>query len=256
LSVQVGTSATSNLRNAIAHVDGIADQALAHARRALEMHAALLRFNETTVSIESLRTVLLAQRTLGALSSQIRTASSTCQKQAASLIESLAHHVLAYADRALDPHSTLLKSNASIVASESSRVVRVESRSLDSQSQEVTKSSNTNLKKATSQIENVVSTMPPLVTLHVRIADKKLLQILESMLTSVAATFRADQTRIGHLQELVNAHDPNAVLRRGSSITLDENGRAIKDAASLQLGASILTKFGKGRVRSSVTEKE
>jgi exodeoxyribonuclease VII large subunit len=59
-----------------------------------------------------------------------------------------------------------------------------------------------------------------------------------------------------HLGSLFSAMDPSRTLRRGYSITMDSKGRAIVDAASIRKGASITTVLAKGRVVSTVKDKE
>ena len=64
------------------------------------------------------------------------------------------------------------------------------------------------------------------------------------------------QDRMEHLGSLFSAMDPSRTLRRGYSITMDSKGRAIVDAASIRKGASITTVLAKGRVVSTVKDKE
>jgi exodeoxyribonuclease VII large subunit len=59
-----------------------------------------------------------------------------------------------------------------------------------------------------------------------------------------------------HLESLFSAMDPSAVLKRGFSITTDSAGRVITDAAGIGLGESITTRLSRGRIASTVTDKE
>lgn len=55
------------------------------------------------------------------------------------------------------------------------------------------------------------------------------------------------------LQELrVRAADPQTILKKGYSLTLDENGKVVKGAAGLTSGARITTRFADGDIRSIV----
>ena len=254
-SLQVGTSAASALKYEATQAENISDQMRAHARRALDTHSTLLKFSTMALSKEPLRAVHLLLRTLENLSSETAAAGMNALKQAISWIDNTTQQVLVYADCALDPHQALLKNEMASIVAESSRAVKAQTRTLDLLIRDASDSSEITLKEAASQIENIISGLPPLVNLHLRIADKKLRQLLDSMSASVATSIRADHAKIDHLRDLVNAHDPETVLRRGFSITFDESGRAIKDATAIPLGSSIMTKLANGQLRSSVTEK-
>ncbi len=54
----------------------------------------------------------------------------------------------------------------------------------------------------------------------------------------------------------LSALNPLEILSRGYSVTCDEEGRPIVDAAELSTGQSITTRFGSGRVVSTITSIE
>ncbi len=256
LSEQVAISSKINLKQAVSETDNITDQLLAHARRALDPHASLLSASLRIVAVQPTRVVQTLDRFLGTLSQEIALSSMTTLRQAESRNEAAANQIAAHARRALAPHIALLTASARMVSDEPSRVIQSLDRILGALSQEVATSSSASLKKATTQAESVVHAISPLVTLHLRIADKKLLQMLEGILTGFSVRIRSEEARIHHLGDLVAAHDPESVLKRGFSITLDQEGRAIKDAALVEIGTTIVTKLGHGQVQSTVTTKE
>ena len=57
-----------------------------------------------------------------------------------------------------------------------------------------------------------------------------------------------------HLADLVRAYDPVHVLRRGFSITLNAQGKAVKAAADLAPGETIITRLAAGQVASTITQ--
>ncbi len=59
---------------------------------------------------------------------------------------------------------------------------------------------------------------------------------------------------LGHLSALVKAYDPVYVLRRGFSITLNAQGKAIKAATELALGETIITRLAAGQIASRITQ--
>jgi exodeoxyribonuclease VII large subunit len=57
-----------------------------------------------------------------------------------------------------------------------------------------------------------------------------------------------------HLSDLVRAYDPVHVLRRGFSITLNVKGKAVKSAADLAPGETIITRLAAGQIASTITQ--
>jgi exodeoxyribonuclease VII large subunit len=58
---------------------------------------------------------------------------------------------------------------------------------------------------------------------------------------------------LGHLSDLAQAYDPVHVLRRGFSITLNVEGKAVKSAAELAPGETIITRLASGQIASTIT---
>jgi exodeoxyribonuclease VII large subunit len=59
---------------------------------------------------------------------------------------------------------------------------------------------------------------------------------------------------LGHLSDLVQAYDPVHVLRRGFSITVNVEGKAVRSAADLAPGETIITRLASGQVASTITQ--
>jgi exodeoxyribonuclease VII large subunit len=89
-----------------------------------------------------------------------------------------------------------------------------------------------------------------------RKADDDLANLLQSLLAAAAQIRRSVKSRINHLRDLVTAHDPDAILRRGFSITLDAGGHALRDAAAAPTGSTLVTRLARGTVHSTVTRAE
>ena len=66
-----------------------------------------------------------------------------------------------------------------------------------------------------------------------------------------SAIQRSEQ-RLNHLSGLVRALGPEATFARGFSLTMDRDGRIVKDATQLQAGDEITSQFAKGKVTSRV----
>jgi exodeoxyribonuclease VII large subunit len=61
------------------------------------------------------------------------------------------------------------------------------------------------------------------------------------------------RTKVGHLNDLVCVLDPAAILRRGFSITFDEEGRAVRSPAAVKVGTQLQTRVAEGTIASVVT---
>ena len=60
--------------------------------------------------------------------------------------------------------------------------------------------------------------------------------------------------RYARLYSALSAMSPEATLKRGFSITRDEKGRVVTNAAQIAPGESIRTQFAHGEIRSEVKE--
>lgn len=68
------------------------------------------------------------------------------------------------------------------------------------------------------------------------------------------ALMQKERTMLHLLEERTRANDPRLTLQKGYSITL-KNGKAVKDAATLQTGDRLMTKFAKGSIQTTVTKQ-
>jgi len=73
---------------------------------------------------------------------------------------------------------------------------------------------------------------------------------------AAAAAIAKPQTRLDELQARLVLMDPQETLKRGYSITLDQNGQALRDAQAVAIGARISTILSHGRIFSLVQDKE
>lgn len=89
---------------------------------------------------------------------------------------------------------------------------------------------------------------------RLRAEDRHFRQTRESLPGLCARAFLQERQRLNQYKQLIEAFDPAHVLKRGYSVTLDETGKAIKDAAALQPGARIVTLLSRGTLHSTVTE--
>jgi exodeoxyribonuclease VII large subunit len=70
---------------------------------------------------------------------------------------------------------------------------------------------------------------------------------------SKAVTYEIDYLR--QKVDLVDAHDPCQVLRRGFSITRNSSGNVIKSDSQVAPGETVLTALAQGQITSVITQK-
>jgi exodeoxyribonuclease VII large subunit len=71
---------------------------------------------------------------------------------------------------------------------------------------------------------------------------------------ALADTLIGQSKLLRHLSDLVQAYDPVHVLRRGFSITMNVKGKAVKSAADLAPGETIITRLAAGQIASTITQ--
>ena len=64
--------------------------------------------------------------------------------------------------------------------------------------------------------------------------------------------FIENKFRLDRLTEKIDALDPQHILDKGYSITIDKNGKAIKDKKQIKDGDKLITKLSRGFVTSTV----
>jgi len=73
---------------------------------------------------------------------------------------------------------------------------------------------------------------------------------------TIHEALRRHDGRLDELEAYLALMDPSATLKRGFSITLDDNGRALMDARTIGIGERITTILSQGRLTSLVHDKE
>ena len=63
-----------------------------------------------------------------------------------------------------------------------------------------------------------------------------------------------EENRVASYRRLLAAYDVDRQLRRGYTITMDDNGRVVRSVTALSTGAIVVTRFADGKARSSVQD--
>lgn len=85
---------------------------------------------------------------------------------------------------------------------------------------------------------------------------QQLAELARRLLASQKQQSQARKLQLAHTGHMLNAVSPLATLARGFSITLDENGKALRDASTLKPGDLITSRLEKGQVQSQVLDSK
>jgi exodeoxyribonuclease VII large subunit len=171
-------------------------------------------------------------------------------------VDSLRAQTLGYARRAMTAHATRLKTSVRSISVESPRAVITLSRTACNLARQIRLAARERLKTTEQQVKSLEKQVQPVTAMQLRELERLHLQIAKDIVKGISARAREEKDRLLHLQELVNAHDPVNVLRRGFSITLDAQGKAIKDATLVPTGTAVLTRLAEGQLHSTVTDNQ
>lgn len=119
---------------------------------------------------------------------------------------------------------------------------------------------NRALPRRVAQAQQVVNQVQPrllrpLLAL-VRQSKATVAQMEPRLLAAAPRQLEQKNRRLEHLARHLDALSPRHVLERGYSITRDEDGRIIRDAADAKAGAQIKTMLAQGELRSTVNDGE
>ena len=232
------------------------DQLLAHARRVLELHATRLDVCRDHLATESPRTLqFLAQETIS-LTLQVVEKSAEAFRIATLRRDTLANQILSQASRILEPHVSRLQVCTIQVPVEARRLLASSAQGTLLLTRQVALIASTSLRESSRLLSRLAGDLGPLSAKHARAADEALSELMGFLLAAIEQAQRVQDGRLKYLRELVIAHDPEAVLRRGFSITLDATGRTLRDAAAALPGSTLVTRLAHGKVHSTVTKAD
>jgi exodeoxyribonuclease VII large subunit len=86
----------------------------------------------------------------------------------------------------------------------------------------------------------------------VHMAGQRLDELQARLVTVSAHLMRAKRAGFGHVQELLTAYRPQAVLERGYAVVRDSRGRVVRDAAALKVGAPVRLEFARGSADAEI----
>jgi len=170
------------------------------------------------------------------------------------LIRSFRDHYTANARRALAPHTNALHRFDEALQRDTGRALRQELATL---SELRTAVGNVAGQQARLVGKDLASTTDDVTTLAQRRLDtltEHQAEVTAEVDSLTDHEIGQNRKLLGHLADLVQAYDPVHVLRRGFSITLNAQGKAVKSAADLAPGETIITRLAAGQLASTITQ--
>jgi exodeoxyribonuclease VII large subunit len=170
------------------------------------------------------------------------------------LIRSLQGHYTANARRALAPHSDSVRRLQEAVQRDTDLALRRELRAIIHMRTAVASAGRQASRQAGQALAGTTGEFSGLVQRNL----DGLVEQHETITAGIAALtdqlVGQNSKTLRHLSDLVQAYDPVHVLRRGFSITLNGKGKAVKAAADLAPGETIITRLAVGQVASTITQ--
>ena len=82
------------------------------------------------------------------------------------------------------------------------------------------------------------------------------LDLKQSLVDNIQTKILLLSKDVEKYKETLTALNPKGILKRGYSISMDENGKVIKDVKDVEIGKNIVTVLENGKLTSTVIEKE
>ena len=160
-------------------------------------------------------------------------------------IASLAQSIVAGSMRQLSQLETRLHTDAS-------RALSAGYRRLDTLQAIMPQLASGALARASMRLDSLRSQLPGAGAARLCMERQRLDYMSQSLGQAAFQRLRAASDRLDRLAQLADALSPRHILRRGYSLTLGPDGKAVKDASSLSPGDSLTTLFASGSATSSV----
>ena len=80
--------------------------------------------------------------------------------------------------------------------------------------------------------------------------------LLHRLQRSARQLLQDHRQQLARLAHALNSVSPLSTLQRGYSITFDSDGQVLRDAASVAIGSTLVTRLGSGMVHSVVSERD
>jgi exodeoxyribonuclease VII large subunit len=86
----------------------------------------------------------------------------------------------------------------------------------------------------------------------VSLAERRLAKCDQALLPAANGEIARVERRLATAQAKLDLLDPNSPLKRGYSLTFDEQGHIVRRAGDVNAGDELTTRLGEGEVRSRV----
>lgn len=170
------------------------------------------------------------------------------------LIGSLRETCQANSRRSLAPHADALRRHTEALAQDGERTLRQKKAIILGFSGAITDAAEGQVHEARGDLAETSDNMRGLAQKGLGTLAERQVRIMAQVDDLAKKRVGQSQKAVGHLADLVQAYDPVHILRRGFSITMNAQGKAVKCAGDLALGETITTWLAAGEVASTVTQ--
>jgi exodeoxyribonuclease VII large subunit len=170
------------------------------------------------------------------------------------LFRSFRDHYTAHARRALAPHTDTLRRIHEALLRDTGRALRGELGTILDVRTAVANVASQQARQVGQNLAETTNDMTTLAQHRLNTLTEHQAEVTTEVDSLADREIGQNRKLLGHLADLVKAYDPVHVLRRGFSITLDAQGKAVKSAAELAPGETIITRLAAGQVASTITQ--
>lgn len=227
---------------------------------AAEFLCALVRTAEAGLRDAKSHLALLAVRRLSGMAQASKSLKATVTQGATAGITekragicSLRERATAHARRSLSPHGHALREWRMSLGREAGRALRLEAAAVSALTDGTITAATQQAQVAASGVAGMVADVTAMPTERLA-GEVERRAGFEAEVQALADREIAERGKtLRHLEDMVQAHDPARVLRRGFSITLSAQGKVVKSAADLAPGEAVTTRLADGQFSSTVT---
>lgn len=200
------------------------------------------RFSYTTQALNTLKATMIRSATTDVAQEQVR-------------FHFLREQATSHARRSLAPHTQTLVVCKDTLRRHAQHLVQRATATIQETTADLIGAARLQSQNASSEVDaqsvEVVSSSERQLTNEAEIQT----ELQSAVVVSANREIGECQKSQRHLAEMVEAHDPVRILRRGFSITLNSQGKAVKCANDVISGDRIITRLGLGQILSTVTQE-
>jgi exodeoxyribonuclease VII large subunit len=202
---------------------------------------AMQRLSSTTQAVKTLGEAVAQTTTAGVAKEHIQFCS-------------LRERFTAHACRSLAPHNDALRQFWDSLGRDARRAIRQVTAAVQTETTGLIVAAKQQTQDAARDVAEKVEDVTASSQKQLKDQAEHHVEVKAEVLTLANWEIIEGHKRLRHLRDIVQAYDPVHILRRGFSITLNADGKAVKSAADLAHGETITTRLATGQIVSTVIQ--